>query len=447
MKKKLIFALATINILQSCGGSSSSTPEPPSVPIEYNFSLTSQLTNKCGVKSAFTDVQLLVQDNSWQTLETHEANDDGIINFVTTNEFINYTLITQNQQGNENKGLNIVSFYQAHSATPSHYQAQFDNKLDNSSCECIKQNLSLSHRPFSEQTSVNSSLPFDNWQALNDSTTLFEGVEVCRVIGQDWPLHSFSVSGQDPNQKVIAVAEFSNTFDSNEAVLWSLSAFQVADNEELPLPHQSFITNQLIDDTQHFLTGVDETQPNLLIFDTHPYISEAYYQSRATQEFGESSSIFGSSVVKTHQQIITSDAASSFVVKAATEKPPIDDRNFSEIQADGSYNYSAVTGFPMAIVSFTFTTFDPETQLLMPAKWTNFGPQLGNLAISGPLTGYEEIINLQTNKKSTNVMLINSAMANDYQDYISHFQSASNLIQGIEFNKKLDQVEINIELN
>ena len=83
----------------------------------------------------------------------------------------------------------------------------------------------------------------------------------------------------------------------------------------------------------------------------------------------------------------------------------------------------------------------------MPAKWTNFGPQLGNLAISGPLTGYEEIINLQTNKKSTNVMLINSPMANDYQDYISHFQSASNLIQGIEFNKKLDQVEINIELN
>ena len=44
-------------------------------------------------------------------------------------------------------------------------------------------------------------------------------------------------------------------------------------------------------------------------------------------------------------------------------------------------------------------------------------------------------------------MLINSVMANDYEDYISHFQSESNLAKIIDFNKKLDQVEINIELN
>jgi hypothetical protein len=443
----LISTLATMIFLHGCGGSSSSTPNPPVVPTEYNFSLTSQLTNKCGVKSVFTDIKLLVQDDTWQTIDTYESDEDGVISFVTTSEFINYTVIAKNQQANENEGLNIVSFYRAHSATASYYHAQFDNKLDNSSCECIKQNLSLSHRPFSEQTHVNSSLPFDSWQALNDSTTIFEGVEVCRASNEQWPLHSFSVKGQDSNQKDIAIAEFFDDFDSNESALWSLSAFQVADNQALTLPHQSFITNQLVGDRQHFVTEVDEMDPSLLIFDTHPYISEAYYQSRATQVFDESSSIFGSSVVKTHQQIIASDAASSFAVMAVTEKPPIDDRNFSEIQADGSYNYSAVTGFPMVIVTFTFTTFDPLTQLLMPAKWTHFGPQQGSLAISGPLTGYEDIVNINTDKKATNVVLINSVMANDYEDYISHFQSESNLAKTIDFNKKLDQVEINIELN
>ncbi len=445
--KNLIFALVTFITLQGCGGSSSNTPETPIVPIEYSFSLSSQLTNKCGVNSAFTDVELLVQDDEWQTLEIHQANEEGLINFVTTNEFINYTVVAKSQQGNSNEGLDIVSFYKAHSATPSLYQAQFDNMLDDSSCECNKQNLSLSHRPFSELTHADSSLPFDRWQVINDSTTLFEGVEVCRANSQDWPLHSFSVIGQDSNQKEIAAAEFSNDFDSNEAAIWSLSAFQVADNLELASPHQSFMTNQLIADTQHFVTEVDAMDTSLLIFDTHPYISEAYYQSQATQVFDESSSIFGSTVVKTHQQIIGSDASSSFEVAAATEKPPIDDRNFSEIQADGSYNYSAVTGFPMAIISFTFTTFDPQTQLLLPAKWTNYGPQQGHLAISGPLTGYEDIVSINTDKKTTNIVLINSAMANDYQDYVTHFQRGNSGIKANDFNKKRDQVEINIQVN
>jgi len=450
LNKYLISPLLLSLLLQGCGGSSSSSPEVPVDPVEYTFSLTAQLTNDCGVASAFTDVELLLQDETWQTLNTYKADDNGVISFVTTSEFINYTLVAKDQQGSEAQGLNVVSFYQGSSATPSHYQARFDELVDNTTCECVTQNLELSHRPFVTQTDVTSSLAFDNWTEVDDSTTLFEGVKVCRAVEGEWPLHSFSVKGTDANLKVIAAADFSDDFSENVAGVWSLSAFQVADAVDLAMPHQDFNTNQLIKGIKHFPIAVTKDDDSLLVFSTHDHISEAYYQSQASVTFDESSSIFGSSVIKTHQQVISTTATDSFLVKANEQKPPIDDRNFSEIKEDGNYDYSAVSGYPMAVISFTFTAYDPDTSLLMPAKWTFYGPEQGILAISADLTGYKDIINIDTDKKSTDIHLMKSMMTNNYQGYIKYYQGGNTVESALDasndFVKKLDEVEISIKL-
>ncbi len=447
MNKYLLPPLLLTTFLQACGGSSPSTPEVPVEPIEYSFSLTAQLTNACGAKSAFTDIELLLQDDNWQTLNRYSADESGVISFVTTNEFINYTIVAKDQQGTEAEGLNVVSFYQASSNTPAHYQARFDNALDNSNCECVSQNLELTHRPFTTQAKVTSSLPFDNWLAIDDKTTLFEGVEVCREIDGDWPLHSFSVSGTDNNQKEIASAGFINDFTSDDSSTWQVSAFQVADSVELAAQHQAFNTYQVIGQNKHFSTDIAKEDESILVFDTHNYISEAYYQANASISFDESSSIFGSSVIKTHQQLTSTKKEEALAVKASESKPNIDDRNFSEIKADGSYDYSAVTGYPMAIITFTFTTFDPESKLLMPAKWTFYGPEQGTLAIIAPLEGYEDIISIDTDKKATDVRLIQSLATNNYQDYIKFYQGDYGLDITDEFAKNVNEVEISITLN
>ena len=453
MNKYLISPLLLTLFLQGCGGSSSSSsPEVAVDPVEYTFSLTAQLTNDCGVISAFTDVELLLQDETWQTLNTYKADDSGVISFVTESQFINYTLVAKDQQGSEAQGLNVVSFYQANSATPSHYQAQFDDLLDNSSCECVTQDVKISHRTFAnpEQNIESSSLSFVNAAAIDNQNTLFEGIKVCRAIGGDWPLHSFSVKGSDVNEKTIAAAEFIDDFSENAEGVWTLSALQVADEVSLRMPHQAFTTNQIIDNIKHFSTDVTNEDESLLIFDTHNDISKAYYQSKASVTFDEIPSFFGSSVIKTHHQVISTSAAESFLVKANEQKPAIDDRNFSEIKADGSYDYTAVSGFPMAVISFTFTTFDPTTKLLMPAKWTFYGPEEGLLAVSAPLVGYENIINIDTSVKITNVHLINSLIANNYQDYIQYYQGGSTVKSVLDtsndFIENINEIEIGITL-
>ena len=437
--------------LQGCGGGSSSSPEAPVDPVEYTFSLTAQLTNECGVASAFTDVELLLQDESWQTLNTYKADDSGVISFVTTSEFINYTLVAKEQQGSEAQGLNVVSFYQASSATPSHYQAQFDELIDNTSCACISKDIQITHRTFAEpeENVVTSSLNFNDSRAVGDKATLFEGVKVCRTKEGPWPLSSFSISGTDINEKAIAVAKFTDDYEDNVEEILLLAADEVADEAMLAMPHQAFRTNQIIGNSKHFSTAVSKEDESLLVFRTHSHISAADYQSQASVTFDERDSVVRSSVVKTTHQIISTDAQTSFAVKANEERPPIDDIGITEIKADGSYDYSAVVGFPMAVISYTFIAFEPTTKLLMPAKWTFYGQEKGILAISAPLKGYEKIIDIKTKKEAIDVQLIRSNNDNyrDYQDYVKYFQGNSRVDMSNDFVKDIDEVILNIKIN
>ncbi|MCJ8295159.1 MAG: hypothetical protein MJK15_12185 [Colwellia sp.] len=445
MNKYLISPFLIAIFLQGCGGSSSSTPDEPIEPVDYNFSLTAKLTNACGIASGFTEVELLLQDETWQTIKVYQPDENGEFSFITNKEFINYTLVAKDQQGSEAQGLNVVSYYQASSATPAHYQAQFDDLVDNSSCECVTQDLKLTHRPFSTQISVTSSSNFDDWTPIDESNTLFTGVQVCGTADGNWPLHSFSVAGIDANKKVIAAAEFMDDFTANGEGVWTLSAFLVEDTIDLVIPHQVISTNQLIRNTKHFANLVAEDDKNLLIFDVHPYISEAYYQSQASVTFVPSDSIFRSSVMKNKHQMISTSVEESLVLMAGQYQPAFNEPYFDEINADGSYDYSAVAGYPMAIINFTFTAYDPVSKLLMPAQWTFYGAEKGVLAISAPLTGYEDIINLDSRIENTNVRLIKTSITNNYHDYIKHYQGKIADELSNDFVKDITEAELNLK--
>ena len=446
MNKYLISPLLLTLFLQGCGGSSSSTPPKPPEPVEYNFSLTSQLTNACGIASAFTDVELLLQDETWQTIKVYQPDENGEFSFITNDEFINYTLVAQDQQGSEAQGLNVVSFYQASSATPAHYQAQFDDLVDNASCECITQNVQISHRTFAEpaQNIVTSSLNFVDSSSIDNKNTLFEGVKVCRALDGNWPLNSFSISGTDINQKAIAVARFTEDYSGSDGLLL-LAADEVPDTVDLPALHQEFTTNQIIGSSKHFPIEVAKEDESLLVFATHGYISEAFYQSQASVTFVPSDSIFRSSVIKTHHQVISTSAQVSLAVKADENQPAFNEPYFDEIKADGNYDYSAVAGYPMAIINFTFTAYDPVTKLLMPAQWTFYGAEKGVLAIGAPLTGYEKIINIDSNIETTDVRLIKSSITNNYHDYIKHYQGDSAAELTNDFVKDIKEAELSLK--
>lgn len=435
--------------LQGCG-SSSDSPEEPVEPTVYTFTLTAQLPNECGVDSAFTEIELLLQDDTWQTLSSYKADENGVITFLTESEFINYTIIAKDQKESEAEGLNVASYYQASTATPAYYQAQFDELQDNSTCECVTQNVELNHAIFETQTSVTSSLSFDDWQAIDESKTLFENIKVCRAIGSDWKPQSFSVSGT-ANDIAVASAAFSADFDETDSGIWSISAFAVGAINDLSLPHQEFTTSQLVANNSHFIETILEDEESLLVFDNHDYTTEAFYQSKASVTFAEESSKFGSVVIKTHHQIISTDKEESFSVKADERKPVIDDQYFSEIGEDSVYDYSNVANYPMSVINFTYTAFDPETKLVIPAKWTFYGPIKGVLADSGTLTGYEDILNLKTSIKVTETHLIKSAAATTYNDYIQYFQAGNtvdiNLDASHEFLRGIEIVEVSISLN
>jgi len=447
LNKYLISPLILSLLLQACGGSSSSTPEVPVEPIEYNFSLTSQLTNTCGVSSAFTEVELLLQDDTWQTIETYKTDENGVISFVTTNEFINYTIVAKDQKGSEAEGLNVVSYYQASSNTPAHYQAQFDelaDTLNKESCECITQDLELTHTPFTTQTQVASSLSYDSLEAKDSSHTLFKEVNVCRVIGEQWPLHSFSILGTDADQMAIGAAQFIDDFTANDEGVWSLFAIISTKDFDLVTQHQAFTTNQIIGNTKHFITDVITEDESLPTFYTHDYQSENFYQSQASVTFDERDSVVRSSVVKTTHQVISTSPEESFAVKANEQRPPIDDIGITEIKPDGSYDYSDV-GFPMAVISYTFLAFEPTTNLLMPAKWTFYGPEKGTLAISAPLTGYEDIIDIETRKEAIDVRLVKSMSTHNYQDYVKYYQDGRTVDMSNDFVKNINEVLLNVE--
>lgn len=415
------------SMLYGCGGSGSSTTSTAEVET-FNFQLEATLANKCGNESAFNDVELLVQDDNWQIIERYSADDNGLISFTTTDEYINYTLVAKTQSGASVEGFEIKSFYQAKTTSTNTYAATYDALVDNDSCECVTNDLVLNHRALTTRRDIHSSLSYDSVESVDTATTEFKGVQACRVIGGDWPIASFMVSGESVTGSLIGAANFMTDFSEEE---WSLSAIEIPEEVEVTANQAlSYTTSQIFDESEHFLTEVSEGEQSLLVFNSHPYVSESLYHFYSVQTLAATSSIFSESSFLSSQQIISTSYTSAYDTEVSIEQLEeinIDYTNFSELAADGTYDYSAIQNHPMAMIKFTYNVL-ADTGSYYPVTWVTYGEEQGILASSVPLIGYDDFVGQDTTSiENTEVTLVQSGNTSNYQDYISFVQSNSTL--------------------
>jgi hypothetical protein len=409
--------------LQGCGGSgageSSSTP---TIPKSYAFSLSSSLTNKCGEKLPFVDVELFHQNEDWSMVEKYSPNANGVFSFTSETETINYTLVAKNQKGDKTPGYQLTSFYQARTSTPAVYQAQNDEMINNSNCECMTKNVSVAHATITNINEITSSAPFVDVTFTDNRNTTFNDVEVCRITGDNWPLHSFSLVGEDNNQEIIGRSVFIDEIFGNET--WQVSAFESSTTESLENNHQAFSYEQRINDNSHFMTNVKESDTSIQIFRSHDFVD--FFRSEAQNIYEERPNL-NDYLRTSSKQIITSEVyTASLLVEAEPRVPDAfkDDQSRNElaIKSDGSYDFTSLADFPMAIVKIDFQSINPTTNNIMPVSWITYGPIEGLVPIKTTLQGYEYLIDEQTHFRIDNEV-IQSASSNTYNDYISFYQN------------------------
>ncbi|WDD97995.1 hypothetical protein [Thalassomonas actiniarum] len=452
INNRYLLAFSLLSLLGGCGSSDSDEDKTPVEPVEQTFSLTSLITNKCGKESAFTQVELLLQDDNWQLLEKYLPDENGVISFNVTTANINYTLVAKNQQGDEHQGLDITSFYQADSSVAAKYYGRYDQQLDNSSCECVTQDVELRHRSFTTRELVASSLPYAGFEEVDEQTTLYRDVEACRISGEAWPVQSFMVLGTDNAGDAIGAADIHDNFDANEDLLWEFSAVEVADEIALENEQQLMFSAQIIQGSKHFPLTVAEGDSSLILFNSHLYSSEADYFSQTSRVYQLKDTFFGTTLTEASHQKISSDYSQSFEVEVSENKPDVDDENFSELGSDGSYDYSGAGNYPLAVITYTYAAYDAGIGLF-PVKWTSYGPDEGVLPSSVPLSGYEDVINDDTDVQLTDIELIRSMSSSDYQDYIRYYQQAkqqeveSKNVDSSDFVGDLKKLHLQINLN
>jgi len=426
--KKSILLLALFVGLQACGGggNGSSANSTPPIPKSYTFSLTSTLTNKCGEKLPFVDVELFLQGEDWSTIEKYTPNENGVFSFTTENETINYTLVAKSQKDDKAEGYQLTSFYQARTTTPAIYQAQHDELINSLNCECITKNISVDHATITNIDKITSSASFLDVTFTDSRNTVFNDVEVCRVAGSNWPLHSFSLVGEDNNDEVIGRSVFIDEIFGNET--WQVSAFESSTTESLEDNHQAFSFEQLILGNRHFVMDVKEGDSRLQVFKSHDIVD--LFRSEAQNIFEERPNL-NDYLRTSSKQIITSEVYSdSLLVEAEPSVPDAfkDDQSRNElaIKSDGSYDFTSLADFPMAIITIEFQSISSTTNSPISVSWITYGPIEGIVPIKATLPGYEYLINEQTHFRIDNEV-IKSASSNNYNDYVSFYQNNSDM--------------------
>ena len=423
-------------LVQACGSSESNNSSTSSGNSSlYTFTLNAVLTNDCGVSQPFTDVELLLQDEDWAWIQSYSPDENGTITFTTSDKNINYTLVAKTQSGSDEEGLDIVSYYQAQTSLETTYQATYDSKVNNDTCQCITQDVMLRHRAFDNVTEAWTSLPFDSWQNVSSTETLFSDVTACRVIDGDWPLASFMVKGTDASNERIGAADFMTDFATDGSEQWTVSAVEVAEEVGLSKNHQGMTIYQQFQDGVHFRSSITEDEDTALLFTSHIYVNEALYHGSATQLLSESSNVYGAWSIISEHQVSSTAYSDALAVSASDDLPDIDTVSFSELGDDGAYDYSAVKNYPMAIISFTYGYTS------MPVTWTTFGPISGTLPTRVDLVGYEDIVNSDSYISATEINLLKSESSSKYSDYIEYFQSLDN----DDFIAELYQYNITIQ--
>ncbi|MDG1732735.1 MAG: hypothetical protein P8M49_08560 [Thalassotalea sp.] len=436
-------SIASILLLSACGGGGSSSSEPqPTGP--FNFSLASVLKNDCGVESPYTDVELVLQDENWQTISTHMPDAEGIFELTTADYKINYTLIATSKHKGNDQGIEAVSFASVQSNSSAKYYATNVAQLDNSSCECKTNDVVFIHNQLDELNAAYSSAQFDSFERIDSNNTKFNALKTCRNINDEWPDHSFSVEGPSGNYELVGLSGFGTGHED----LYDL--YQAFNYDNLTNKNPDLTFSQFFNGLRHFETEVAQGAGTVLVFDNHKYTDTAVYSGYGTNTFdGTSSGPLTQTTLNSEHETFNSDYQVALDISPSTNRPNIDLEYLSEIQDNGEYNFNVVNNYNMAIIKFDYLAKDPNTQLDMPASWTVYGAISGVLPTVNGLPGYEDIISKDTSIKGTFVRLVQSSATSDYDNYIKYYA------QGIEstnekssnaFAKERRFYNINIEL-
>lgn len=409
-------------LLSGCGGGGTSDGNAST---ESRFTFSAELTNKCGVKQAFKQYDFFLQDENWQTLKTYQPNDRGEVSFVVSQAKINFTLVAKAQQDDEPAGFQFVSYADVNTASNIVYQARFDSAINNGSCQCEQQDVVLRHRPLSTRETVMTSAPYDSWQAIDERTTEFNNVEVCRIKNAQWPLHSFAVTGKNEQGELIGAAEFVNDFTPNAENTWQITAIEVLDTvETLPVDHGALTMSQLIEQRPHLTTLIDQAQTDAAFFIHHLLANNVIYETISHQLFERQSSLNNTINVERSHRVRSEILSESLSAQASSEMPNIDIAQLSEISADNRYDFTQVGHYPLAIMSFELLNIINNQYL--PVRWLYIGPQKGTLPLMS-LTGYEHLSVAQKDIFNSRIQLVQSLYHQHYQSYLTSLSPTQEL--------------------
>jgi len=421
LNKKHITILLLL-FISSCGSGSGSSSEPEKIDSEYQFELSAKLINQCRQEVTFDQFEVHLQDESWQLIEKYSPNANGLVSFTSKQKEINYTIVAKYQQGDSTEGLDIVSYFHAKTAAPSLYIATYDNLLDNGSCECITQNINVQHRVFSRIDTVSTSFPYEDWQQVDPQNTHFNNARICRIKDQEWPISSVSIRGLDAKNDTVGVASLLTGFSLYDDQLWEAAAVEVAETISLPQEHTAFELTQSFANGEHFSVNIGQDDELLPVFNSHPYVSESVYQSTSSHVFEDIDSIFGRSTFSSFHQIKSTIYAETFNVSAKVDRPNIDNTNYSELNSDGSYDYGAISDYPLIKFTFDYEVKLLNSDTITPVIWTMYGPIKGVLPSSVQLVGYDDVVTPKTKIFNTDIQIIKSSTSKNYEDYIRNYQ-------------------------
>ena len=237
MKKLHTWPLLTFTLLLSACGSDSGNKVDGNVKpiVDNSFTLLANFTqsNLCGVTSPASQVELVVYDQSWQKQTVIKPDNKGILTAKFDENTINAALVKQQQIDGKTQ-FNISIFNQL---PVSDYGSIVLKNSTFDGCECKSQPLQVNIPLdfFTVNTDNNlsvllyaglESIKYTD-SGINGLLTSTSDVNICRVVGGDWPELPVFVVGKSAEQKVGVMAK-NIDFSREDSGHWFAQADLVA---------------------------------------------------------------------------------------------------------------------------------------------------------------------------------------------------------------------------
>ncbi|MCG7530894.1 hypothetical protein MHM98_05925 [Psychrobium sp. MM17-31] len=424
---KSALAIALSSTLIACGGGSDSgSGDSLKPPTTYTFTLNAKTINKCGVEQPVANADFYLQDSEWALVSSHQTDANGQISITTTDKTINYTIAKEQLNNGNVANVELRSFIDVNSASQATVVFENPQLSDDSSCQCQTQDLDLSYSLVSSVDKLASSAAFASAAVIDASNARFSDVEVCRESDKAWPNESFMVVATNSQDNLTAFSGFSNSFDATPGENWRLNTNAIA--IALDVDHtklQQLTTAQLIDNKLHFDFTAKQNDSQTIVFDNHAQSDNATYYGQAVNVHQESVSIVGKVIVKSFHTRLSAQYEDTVALTPALEAPVVDTVIFSEVSADGSYDYSKVDGYSAIHFTTKVNADHPQSSGKIPTTWHVYGPMAGKLPVADTLEKYSYIKRDIATIETLHVEMFASDSASSYDSFINAFSKGS----------------------